>query len=124
MNERKKKKKVEITSKCYANLTVSFNNTIATITNLFGKVIAWSSAGRVGFKGSRKGTRHAATMTCQSVAAKAASEGVKDVTVRIKGVGPNKIDAVNALSALNVVGIEDRTGKKYNGCRPPKRRKT
>jgi small subunit ribosomal protein S11 len=108
-----------------AHIMATFNNTVVSITDLKGKVIGWSSAGRVGFKGSRKSTPFAAQIAAEQ-AGKAAQEcGVKNVEVRIKGPGPGRESAVRALNAigLKITSISDVTPVPHNGCRPPKRRR-
>src|ERR1700751_5970042 len=108
-----------------AHVHATFNNTIVTITDPQGLVIAWSSAGAVGFKGSRKGTPFAAQMAADAVARKAADVGVRSVTVYVKGPGGGRESAVRALqgAGLNVSSIKDVTPIPHNGCRPPKRRR-
>jgi len=103
----------------------SFNNTIITITDGEGRVLAWSSAGGIGFKGSRKGTPFAATQAAMNAANAAKSFGVRSVEVRVKGPGAGRESAVRALQAvgLEVKSIRDVTPIPHNGCRPPKRRR-
>ena len=108
-----------------AHIKTSFNNTMVTLTDKEGNVIAWESAGSVGFKGSRKSTPFAAQIAAEQ-AGKAAQEcGVKNVEVRIKGPGPGRESAVRALNAigLKITSISDVTPVPHNGCRPPKRRR-
>ena len=108
-----------------AHIKTSFNNTLVTLTDKEGNVIAWESAGAVGFKGSRKSTPFAAQIAAEQ-AGKAAQEcGVKNVEVRIKGPGPGRESAVRALNAigLKITSISDVTPVPHNGCRPPKRRR-
>lgn len=103
----------------------TFNNTIITVTDIQGNVIAWSSAGNSGFKGSRKGTPYAATITAQNAAKKALEYGMENISVYIKGPGPGRESAIKALLAagfkINI--IKDVTPIPHNGCRPPKRRR-
>ncbi len=108
-----------------AHVHATFNNTIVTITDQQGLVVAWSSAGSVGFKGSRKGTPFAAQMAAEACARKAADVGMRSVVVHVKGPGGGRESAVRALQAagLNVQSIKDVTPIPHNGCRPPKRRR-
>ncbi|MGD0074665.1 MAG: 30S ribosomal protein S11 [Candidatus Binataceae bacterium] len=108
-----------------AHVHATFNNTIVTITDPQGLVVSWSSAGSVGFKGSRKGTPFAAQMAAEAAARKAADVGMRSVIVFIKGPGGGRESAVRALqgAGLNVVSIKDVTPIPHNGCRPPKRRR-
>ena len=103
----------------------TFNNTIISITDAQGAVIAWSSAGSVGFKGSRKGTPFAAQVAAERAGRAAQDCGVKNIEVRIKGPGPGRESAVRALNAigLKIGSIADVTPIPHNGCRPPKRRR-
>ena len=109
----------------YANVQASFNNTVVTITDTDGNVVAWSSAGAVGFKGSRKGTPFAATQAAISAANAAKAVGMRSVEVRVKGPGAGRESAVRALQTvgLEVKSIRDVTPIPHNGCRPPKRRR-
>src|SRR5271169_6648269 len=108
-----------------AHVHATFNNTLVTITDTQGLVVAWSSAGAVGFKGSRKGTPFAAQMAADAAARKAAEVGMRSVTVYVKGPGGGRESAVRALqgAGLNVSSIKDVTPIPHNGCRPPKRRR-
>jgi small subunit ribosomal protein S11 len=108
-----------------AHVHATFNNTLVTITDTQGQVVAWSSAGAVGFKGSRKGTPFAAQMAADAAARKAADVGMRSVTVYVKGPGGGRESAVRALqgAGLNVSSIKDVTPIPHNGCRPPKRRR-
>jgi small subunit ribosomal protein S11 len=108
-----------------AHIHATFNNTLVTITDPQGLVVAWSSAGAVGFKGSRKGTPFAAQMAADAAARKAADVGMRSVTVYVKGPGGGRESAVRALqgAGLNVSSIKDVTPIPHNGCRPPKRRR-
>jgi small subunit ribosomal protein S11 len=108
-----------------AHIHATFNNTLVTITDPQGMVVAWSSAGAVGFKGSRKGTPFAAQMAADAAARKAADVGMRTVTVFVKGPGGGRESAVRALqgAGLNVSSIKDVTPIPHNGCRPPKRRR-
>ncbi|MDQ7820853.1 MAG: 30S ribosomal protein S11 [Armatimonadota bacterium] len=108
-----------------AHIQSTFNNTIVTITDPQGNVLAWSSAGNVGFKGSRKGTPFAAGLAAENAARKAMEHGVKQVEVYVKGPGPGREAAIRSLQAagLDVALIRDVTPIPHNGCRPPKRRR-
>ena len=108
-----------------ANILATFNNTQVSITDMQGNVIGWSSAGRVGFKGSRKSTAFAAQQVAQDAARQAMAHGLKEVEVRVKGPGSGRESAITALTAagLTVKAIEDVTPLPHNGCRPPKKRR-
>jgi len=108
-----------------AHIHATFNNTIVAITDPQGGVVAWSSAGSVGFKGSRKGTPFAAQMAAEAAGRKVAEYGMRTVTVYVKGPGGGRESAVRALQAtgLSVTSIKDVTPIPHNGCRPPKRRR-
>jgi small subunit ribosomal protein S11 len=108
-----------------AHVMATFNNTIVTITDMTGKVIGWSSAGKVGFKGSRKSTAYAAQMVAQDASRQAMGHGLKEVEVRVKGPGAGRESAVRALQAigLDLTVIRDVTPVPHNGCRPPKQRR-
>ena len=108
-----------------AHVHASFNNTIVSITDPEGNVLAWSSGGGVGFKGSRKGTPFAATLVSQSAASGAKEHGVRSVDVRVKGPGSGRESAIRALQSvgIEVKSIKDVTPTPHNGCRPPKRRR-
>jgi small subunit ribosomal protein S11 len=103
----------------------TFNNTIVTITDSIGNTVAWSSAGVLGFKGSRKSTPFAAQVAAEDAAKKAIAAGMKSVVVFIKGPGPGRESALRALqnTGFNVTSIKDVTPSPHNGCRPPKRRR-
>ena len=109
----------------YAYIQASFNNTIITITDLDGHVIAWSSAGGIGFKGSRKGTPFAATQAAMAAGNVAKTYGLRSLDVRVKGPGAGRESAVRALQTvgIDVKSIRDVTPIPHNGCRPPKRRR-
>ncbi len=108
-----------------AHVFSTFNNTIVTITDLNGNVIGWSSAGKVGFKGSRKSTAYAAQMVAQDASRQAMGHGLKEVEVLVKGPGAGRESAVRALQAigLDLTVIRDVTPVPHNGCRPPKQRR-
>ena len=108
-----------------AHVLSTFNNTIVTITDLTGNVIGWSSAGKVGFKGSRKSTAYAAQMVAQDASRQAMGHGLKEVEVLVRGPGAGRESAVRALQAigLDLTVIRDVTPVPHNGCRPPKQRR-
>lgn len=108
-----------------AHIQSTFNNTIITITDSNGDVITWSSAGTVGFKGSRKSTPYAAQLAGQQAARQAMDAGVRELDIFVKGPGPGREAAVRALQAagLGVRSISDVTRVPHNGCRPPKKRR-
>lgn len=121
----KKKKVKKNIEKGQAHIRSTFNNTIVTLTDVTGNALAWSSAGELGFKGSRKSTPYAA-QSCATEAAKRAMEhGLKTVDVFVKGPGSGREAAIRALQAagLEVISIKDVTPIPHNGCRPPKRRR-
>lgn len=106
-----------------AHIHSTFNNTIVTITDLAGNAISWSSAGALGFKGSRKSTPFAAQMASEAVAKAAILSGVQKVEVSVKGPGPGREAAIRSLqvAGLEITAINDVTPVPHNGCRPPKR---
>jgi len=108
-----------------ANILASFNNTVVTITDLKGNVIAWSSAGKCNFRGSRKSTAYAAQVVAQDAARNAMAHGLKDVQIRVCGPGLGRDSAIRALQAigLEITSIIDVTPIPHNGCRPRKRRR-
>lgn len=108
-----------------ANILATFNNTQVSITDMQGNVIGWSSAGRVGFKGSRKSTAFAAQQVAQDAARQAMSHGMREVEVRVKGPGSGRESAIRALQAigLEISTIKDVTPIPHNGCRPRKKRR-
>jgi small subunit ribosomal protein S11 len=108
-----------------ANILATFNNTQVSITDMQGNVIGWSSAGRVGFKGSRKSTAFAAQQVAQDAARQAMSHGMREVEVRVKGPGSGRESAIRALQAigLEITTIKDCTPIPHNGCRPRKKRR-
>ena len=108
-----------------AHIHSTFNNTIVTITDLAGNAISWSSAGALGFKGSRKSTPFAAQMASEAAAKAAILSGVQKVEVSVKGPGPGREAAIRAIQAcgIEVTSIQDVTPVPHNGCRPPKRRR-
>jgi small subunit ribosomal protein S11 len=108
-----------------AHVLATFNNTIVSITDQQGHVIGWSSAGKCGFKGSRKSTAYAAQMVAQDACRQAMGHGLKEVEVRVKGPGAGRESAVRAMQAvgLEITVIKDVTPVPHNGCRPPKQRR-
>jgi small subunit ribosomal protein S11 len=108
-----------------ANILATFNNTQVTITDVQGNVLGWSSAGRVGFKGSRKSTAFAAQQVAQDAARQAMSHGMREVEVKVKGPGSGRESAIRALQAIGmeISSIKDVTPVPHNGCRPRKKRR-
>jgi len=108
-----------------ANILATFNNTQVSITDLHGNLLGWSSAGRVGFKGSRKSTAYAAQQVAQDAARQAMAHGLREIEVRVKGPGSGRESAIRALQAigLEVTMIRDVTPVPHNGCRPRKKRR-
>jgi small subunit ribosomal protein S11 len=108
-----------------AHIQATFNNTIVTITDPTGGAICWSSAGRIGYKGSRKGTPYAAQLAARNAAEQAQEHGVRSLDVELKGPGAGRESAIRALAAsgLEIKSIKDVTPIPHNGCRPPKRRR-
>ena len=108
-----------------ANILATFNNTQVAITDMQGNLIGWSSAGRVGFKGSRKSTAYAAQQVAQDAARQAMAHGMKEVEIRVKGPGSGRESAIRALQAigLEISTIKDVTPIPHNGCRPRKKRR-
>ena len=121
----KKRGEKRIVHHGYAHIQASFNNTIVTITDTEGNVVAWSSAGGIGFKGSRKGTPFAATQAAISAGNVAKGFGLRSVDVKVKGPGSGRESAIRALQTIGieVKSIRDITPVPHNGCRPPKRRR-
>lgn len=122
---RRKKKKQISDPNGMAFIKATFNNVLVTITDTDGNVLSWSSAGKEGFKGSRKNTPYAAQMSAETAATAAYEMGLRKVSVYVKGPGSGREAAVRALatSGLEVSVIKDRTPIPHNGCRPPKRRR-
>ena len=120
-----KKKEKKMVHSGIVHVQASFNNTIVTIADQQGNVISWSSAGSLGFRGSRKGTPFAAQQAAAKAANAARDHGLRTVEVRVKGPGSGRESAIRALatSGLNVSNIKDATPIPHNGCRPPKRRR-
>lgn len=120
-----KKKKRIVESEGVAHIQATFNNTLVSITDLQGNVVAWGSAGKSGFKGSKKSTPFAAQIAAENAAREALNMGVKRVHVRVQGPGSGRESAIQALQAagLAIRSIKDVTPIPHNGCRPPKRRR-
>jgi small subunit ribosomal protein S11 len=120
-----KKRKVRIDALGQAHIGSSFNNIIISLTNQQGQVISWSSAGKMGFRGSKKNTPYAAQMAAEDAGKKAQDHGVKTLEVEVQGPGSGRESALRALAALglNITSIRDVTPMAHNGCRPPKRRR-
>jgi len=120
-----KKKEKRVVHSGIVHIQATFNNTIVTIADQEGQTISWSSAGSLGFRGSRKGTPFAAQQAALTAANKATESGMRTVEVRVSGPGSGRESAVRALSTagLEVRSIKDSTPMPHNGCRPPKRRR-
>jgi len=123
--QKKIKKKLHVDSKGIVHVQASFNNVFVTITDVYGNTISWSSAGRNGFKGSRKNTPFAAQVTAQAAAKEAFDAGLRKVDVLVKGPGSGREAAIRSLSTagLHIESIKDITPIPHNGCRPPKKRR-
>ena len=121
----KKKKKSKVDAAGIAHIKATFNNTHVTLTDKFGNVVAWSTAGTSGFKGSRESTAFAATMAAEKVGQEAVQMGMRSIDVKVKGPGAGRESAIRALAVagLEVTSIRDVTPLPHNGCRPPKRRR-
>ena len=122
---KRKKKKIHTSDEGVAHIKATFNNTILTLTDLNGNVIAWASAGAMGFKGSRKSTSFAAGQAAEKAANIALDFGLKRVRVEVKGPGSGRESAIRSLAVvgLEITAIKDVTPIPHNGCRPPKRRR-
>jgi small subunit ribosomal protein S11 len=120
-----KKRKVVVEPVGEAHINATFNNIIISLTNLKGQVISWSSAGKMGFKGSKKNTPYAAQTAAEDAAGRAMEAGLKKVKVYVKGPGNGRESAIRSLSnaGIEVSDIIDVTPMPHNGCRPPKRRR-
>jgi len=120
----KRSKKV-VESEGIAHVTATFNNTLITITDMKGNTVVWGSAGKSGFKGSKKSTSFAATMAAENCAREAMNMGVRKVHVRVQGPGAGRESAIQAMASagLQVASIRDVTPIPHNGCRPPKKRR-
>jgi small subunit ribosomal protein S11 len=122
---KKTKKKVHVDAAGVAHIKASFNNVLVTITDVYGNTISWSSAGKNGFKGSRKNTPFAAQVTAEAAAKEAHDLGLRRIDVLVKGPGAGREAAIRALNTagLQINSIKDITPIPHNGCRPPKRRR-
>ncbi len=120
-----RRKKRQVDAEGVAHIKATFNNTIITITELNGGTVAWASAGKAGFKGSKKSTPFAATIAAETVGREAASMGMKRLHVRVQGPGSGRESAIQALQSagLTIRSIRDVTPIPHNGCRPPKKRR-
>jgi len=120
-----KKRKVIVEASGEAHITASFNNIIISLTNLKGEVISWSSAGKMGFRGSKKNTPYAAQTAAEDCAKKAQEAGLRKVKAYVKGPGNGRESAIRTLhnNGIEVTEIIDVTPLPHNGCRPPKRRR-
>ena len=124
--QKKKSRKNKVSDpRGVANIKATFNNTHISVTDKFGNVITWATAGTSGFKGSRKSTSYAATIAAEKAAKEAITMGMTSVDVRVKGPGSGRESAVRSLAAAGLVikSIKDVTPLPHNGCRPPKRRR-
>ena len=121
--KKKRRVQVDVTGKAFIKAT--FNNVIVTLTDVYGNVISWSSAGRNGFKGSRKNTPYAAQVSAEAAAKEAFDLGLRKVEVFVKGPGSGREAGIRSLttSGLEILSIRDITPVPHNGCRPPKRRR-
>ncbi|TSC55648.1 MAG: small subunit ribosomal protein S11 [Parcubacteria group bacterium Gr01-1014_18] len=122
---RRKKKAMMVPTRGNAHVLATYNNTVVTITDANGNALAWSSAGKCGFKGPKKSTAYAAGVIVKDACSKLIEKGMKEVSAFVRGVGSGREAAVRALNTcgLNVVSIEDRTPIPHNGCRPKKARR-
>lgn len=120
-----KKGKRRIITKGQVHIKSTYNNTIVTVTDLNGQVIAWSSAGLLGFKGAKKATPYAATSIINSLFEKVKKVGIKDADIFVKGIGSGRESAIRAVAAngINIASITDTTPIPHNGCRPPRPRR-
>ena len=121
----KKKREKRLVARGRVYIHATFNNTIVTITDQRGGVIAWGSAGTVGFKGSRKSTPYAARLAADKAGKAAIDMGMQEADIFVKGPGPGRESAIRAIQGLGitVISITDRTPVPHNGCRPPKKRR-
>ncbi|PKR81210.1 30S ribosomal protein S11 [Brumimicrobium salinarum] len=124
-SNQKKKKNVKVDAIGEAHIQATFNNVIVSLTNAQGQVISWSSAGKMGFKGSKKNTPYAAQVAAEECAREAHDFGLRKVKVFVKGPGSGRESAIRAIhnSGIEVTEINDVTPLPHNGCRPPKRRR-
>jgi len=121
----RKKKRTKVDANGIAHIKATYNNTMVTLTDIYGNVISWATAGRAGYKGSRKNTPFAAQLAGEMAAKEAIDLGLARVEVRVKGPGGGRESAIRSLEAagLEIVSIKDVTPIPHNGCRPPKRRR-
>ena len=121
----RKRRELKKVDRGQVHIQSTFNNTLVTITDMNGNAISWSSAGSLGFKGSRKGTPFAAQMACETAAKAAKEHGLRSVEVYVKGPGAGRESAIRAIAAcdLEITLISDVSPVPHNGCRPPKRRR-
>lgn len=124
-SNQKKKKNVKVDALGEAHIQATFNNVIISLTNNAGQVISWSSAGKMGFRGSKKNTPYAAQVSAEDCAKEAYDFGLRKVKVYVKGPGSGRESAIRAIhnSGIEVIEIIDRTPLPHNGCRPPKKRR-
>lgn len=122
---KKTKKRVHVDAVGVAHIKATFNNVIVTLTDIYGNTISWSSAGKNGFKGSRKNTPFAAQVSAEAAAKEAYDLGLRKVDVFVKGPGAGREAAIRAINTagIEVISIRDITPIPHNGCRPPKRRR-
>jgi small subunit ribosomal protein S11 len=125
IEKKRKKKRSTVEPLGVAHIKATFNNTHITLSDPYGNVVAWATAGTSGFKGSRKSTAYAATLAAQKAAKQAMTMGLTTVEVRVKGPGSGRESAIRALAVegLQITSIRDVTPLPHNGCRPPKRRR-
>src|SRR5215813_12780809 len=123
--DKSKKRTVNVEAVGQAHIRATFNNIIISLTNSTGQVVAWASAGKMGFKGSKKNTPYAAQVAAQEAAAKAFEQGLRKVEVFVKGPGAGRESAIRSLQAsgIEVTTLKDMTPLPHNGCRPPKKRR-
>jgi small subunit ribosomal protein S11 len=120
-----KRKKERVDAQGLAHIRSTFNNTTITLTSITGEVISWASAGKMGFKGSRKNTPYAAQMAAETAAKEALDLGLRQVMVQVKGPGAGREAAIRSLqtAGLEIISIKDVSPVPHNGCRPPKKRR-
>lgn len=123
--DKAKKRVVNVEAVGEAHIKATFNNIIVSMTNTAGQVISWASAGKMGFKGSKKNTPYAAQMAAQDCATKAFEQGLRKVEVFVKGPGAGRESAIRTIqtAGIEITAIRDVTPLPHNGCRPPKRRR-
>jgi small subunit ribosomal protein S11 len=123
--DKSKKRTVVVEAIGQAHIRATFNNIIISLTNSTGQVVAWASAGKMGFKGSKKNTPYAAQVAAQEASTKAFEQGLRKVEVFVKGPGAGRESAIRSIAAsgIEVMQIKDMTPLPHNGCRPPKKRR-